>query len=72
MTAATVDKGSFKLTRVAAQCRHKTYHIFEDVVYLEIVAPDTDRSRAHPPPTPSLATIVIVSCRENRASSQLA
>ena len=32
-----------ELTHVAAQCRQKTYHIFEDVVYLEIVAPDSER-----------------------------
>jgi phenylacetate-CoA ligase len=32
-----------ELTHVAAQCRDKTYHIFEDVVYLEIVSPDSDQ-----------------------------
>ncbi len=31
-----------ELTHVAAQCRHKTYHIFEDVVHLEIVAADSN------------------------------
>lgn len=30
-----------ELTRIAAQCREKTYHLFEDVTYLEIVDPDT-------------------------------
>jgi phenylacetate-CoA ligase len=33
-----------ELTHVAAQCRDKTYHIFEDVVYLEILDPESDRS----------------------------
>ena len=32
-----------ELTHVAAQCQDKTYHIFEDVVYLEILAPDSDQ-----------------------------
>jgi phenylacetate-CoA ligase len=32
-----------ELTHVAAQCREKTYHIFEDVVYPEIVSPDSDQ-----------------------------
>jgi phenylacetate-CoA ligase len=31
-----------EVTRIAAQCRERTYHIFEDVVYLEIVSPDSD------------------------------
>lgn len=31
-----------ELTHVATQCRHKTYHLFEDVVYVEIVAGDSD------------------------------
>jgi len=33
-----------ELTHVAVQCPNKTYHIFEDIVYLEILAPDSDRS----------------------------
>jgi phenylacetate-CoA ligase len=33
-----------ELTHVAAQCRELTYHIFEDVVYLEIVEPGSDSS----------------------------
>jgi len=32
-----------ELTRVAAQCRERTYHLFEDVAYVEILAPDSDR-----------------------------
>ncbi len=32
-----------ELTHVAAQCRDKTYHIFEDVAYLEIVSPDSEQ-----------------------------
>jgi phenylacetate-CoA ligase len=32
-----------ELTHVAAQCQNKTYHIFEDIVYLEILASDSDR-----------------------------
>ena len=32
-----------ELTHVAAQCRDKTYHLFEDLVYLEIVSPDSDQ-----------------------------
>jgi phenylacetate-CoA ligase len=32
-----------ELTHVAAQCRSKTYHLFEDVAYVEILAPDSDR-----------------------------
>jgi len=32
-----------ELTHIAAQCRHRTYHLFEDVVYLEIVPPGSDR-----------------------------
>lgn len=30
-----------ELTRVAAQCTFGTYHLFEDVAYMEIVHPDT-------------------------------
>lgn len=30
-----------ELTHVAVQCREKTHHIFEDVVYLEIVSADS-------------------------------
>ena len=33
-----------ELTHVAAQCIEKTYHIFEDIVFLEILAPDSDHS----------------------------
>ncbi len=33
-----------ELTHVAAQCVDKTYHIFEDVAYLEIVSPDSDEA----------------------------
>lgn len=31
-----------ELTHVAAQCQHKTYHLFEDVVYLEMVGSASD------------------------------
>jgi phenylacetate-CoA ligase len=30
-----------ELTRVAAQCRHGTYHLFEDVAYVETLDPET-------------------------------
>src|SRR4029079_19285362 len=30
-----------ELTRVAAQCTHGTYHLFEDVAYVETLDPDT-------------------------------
>lgn len=32
-----------ELTRVAAQCRHGTYHLFEDVAFTEVLDPDADR-----------------------------
>ena len=32
-----------ELTHVAAQCRDKTYHLFEDVAYIETLAPDSDQ-----------------------------
>lgn len=32
-----------ELTRVAAQCRDGTYHLFEDVAHVEVVDPDRDR-----------------------------
>jgi phenylacetate-CoA ligase len=32
-----------ELTHVAAQCRSNTYHLFEDVAYVEILPPDSDR-----------------------------
>lgn len=35
-----------ELTRVAAQCPHRTYHLFEDVAYTEVLDPDSDRPRA--------------------------
>ena len=31
-----------ELTRIASQCPRGTYHVFEDVVHLEILAPDSD------------------------------
>jgi phenylacetate-CoA ligase len=31
------EYSSEELTRIAAQCRHKTYHVFEDINYLEIL-----------------------------------
>ena len=34
------EYSSEELTRIAAQCRHKTYHIFEDINYIEVL--DTD------------------------------
>lgn len=32
-----------ELTHVAVQCRNRTYHVFEDLVYLEILSPDSDQ-----------------------------
>jgi phenylacetate-CoA ligase len=32
-----------ELTRVAAQCRRGTYHLFEDVTFTEVLDPDSDR-----------------------------
>lgn len=32
-----------ELTRIAAQCTHRTYHLFEDVAHIEILDPDSDR-----------------------------
>jgi phenylacetate-CoA ligase len=32
-----------ELTRVASQCTHGTYHVFEDVVHLEVLAPTSDQ-----------------------------
>ncbi len=33
-----------ELTRVAAQCVHGTYHLFEDVAYVETLDPDSDET----------------------------
>ena len=35
------EYSSEELTHIAAQCREKTYHIFEDLVFLEILSPDS-------------------------------
>lgn len=35
-----------ELTRVAAQCTERTYHLFEDVAYVEIVEPDSEKPAA--------------------------
>ena len=37
------EYSSEELTRIAAQCRHGTYHVFEDINYME-VQPDPSRS----------------------------
>lgn len=31
------EYSSEELTRIAAQCRHKTYHLFEDINYMEVL-----------------------------------
>lgn len=33
-----------ELTRVAAQCKDNTYHLFEDVAYVETLDPDSERA----------------------------
>ena len=35
---------SEELTRIAAQCPRASYHLMEDIVYTEILAPDADRA----------------------------
>lgn len=48
----TLDSySSEELARIAAQCRHKTYHVFEDMNYLEVLADDGS-------PTEDVGTIV--------------
>ncbi|PRQ10078.1 phenylacetate--CoA ligase family protein [Enhygromyxa salina] len=37
------EYSSEELTRIAAQCEQGTHHVFEDVVYLELLAPDSER-----------------------------
>src|SRR5205085_3749076 len=45
------EYSSEELTRIAAQCSHKTYHVFEDINYIETLDSD-GRS------TPNAGTIV--------------
>ncbi|KIG17006.1 Phenylacetate-coenzyme A ligase [Enhygromyxa salina] len=37
------EYSSEELTRIAAQCKQGSYHVFEDVVHLEVLAPDSDQ-----------------------------